>query len=95
MSNKLFGVPLVVWGTFCLALTVVWIFVWPGDKVSATTGARFIILRWFHALVWLFLAIAAFIAAFNVLGSLATARRVAWLSLVTYLVFMGTFLTAR
>ena len=95
MNNKLFGVPLVLWGVLCSVLTIVWIFVWPGDKATATTGLRFIILRWFHALVWLFLAIAAFIAAFNVLGGSATARRVAWLSLVTYLVFMATLLTTR
>jgi hypothetical protein len=95
MDGKLLGVPLVVWGVLCFALTVVWIIVWPSDKAATTVGLRFVILRWFHALVWLFLAIAAFLAAFNVLGGTATARTVAFLSLLTYIIFMGTFLTTR
>ena len=95
MNCRLFGVPLVIWGVLCCALTLVWIIVWPSNKAAATTGFRFVILRWFHALTWLFLAIAAFIAAFDVLGGEATARLVAWLSLLTYLVFMGTFITTR
>jgi hypothetical protein len=95
MDGKLLGVPLVVWGGLCFALTVVWIIIWPSDKAAATAGLRFVILRWFHALVWLFLAIAAFLAAFNVLGGIAIARTVAFLSLLTYLIFVGTFLTTR
>ena len=88
MDAKLFGVPLVIWGALCLVLTAVWIVVWPHDKASAVDGLRFLILRWFHALVWLLLAIAAFIAAFNVLGGASTSRIVAFLALMTYLVFV-------
>jgi hypothetical protein len=95
MDGKFLGVPLVVWGALCLALTVVWIVFWPSDKATATAGLRFVILRWFHALAWLFLALAAFLAAFNASSGLATARVVAFLALITYLVFMGTFITTR
>lgn len=95
MGAKLIGVPLGVWGLACLALTVVWVFVWPSTKTVPGDLVRYFILRWFHALVWLLLAAAAFLAAFDVLGGAGTARVVALLSLGVYLVFMATLLTAR
>jgi hypothetical protein len=95
MTGRLFGIPLVIWGALCCALTVLWVVVWPSAKAAATSGFRFVVLRWFHTLAWLFLAIAAFLAALDAPGGAATARPVALLALLTYLVFMGTFLTAR
>jgi hypothetical protein len=95
MKAKLFGVPFVVWGLLCTILTIIWVFFYPSDTAVATDSVSFFILRWFHAVTWLLLALAAFIAAFNWVGGVATARRVAFLSLVTYLIFMGVFLTSR
>lgn len=95
MDAKLLGVPFVIWGILCIGLTVVWIIFWPSTKVTATDGMRYIILRWFHALTWLLLAFAAFLAAFNWLGGAGTARVVAFLSLITYLIFMATFVFSR
>jgi hypothetical protein len=95
MEAKLFGVPLALWGSICLILAVLWIFIWPSDKAAAVDGMRFFILRWFHALVWLLLALATFTTAFNVFGGASTARIVAFLSLITYLVCMFTAATSR
>lgn len=95
MDVKLFGVPLVLWGALCLVLAAIWIIVWPSEKASTADALHFVILRWFHALVWLLLALAAFIAAFQLLGGASTARIVAFLSLITYLVFIVTFTTSR
>jgi hypothetical protein len=53
------------------------------------------VLRWFHALVWLILAVAAFIGGFEVLGSGSTAKPFAWLSLIVYLIFMFMVLTNK
>lgn len=91
---NLIGVPLPIWGLICLAVAAVWVFVWP-SKTTVTAGLRFFILRWFHAIVWLLLAAAAFIVGFDILGGVATARLVALLSLFTYLAFMLTVATAR
>ncbi|MBK9711019.1 MAG: hypothetical protein IPO81_06715 [Kouleothrix sp.] len=93
MDRKFLGVPLVVWGTLCIVLTIVWSIFWPHQKAATTTGLRFVILRWFHALVWLLLAIAAFLAAIDGLGGPALARTVAFLSLIAYLVFLVTLNT--
>jgi hypothetical protein len=95
METKLLGIPLVVWGGICLVLTIIWIIVWPRDKAVPSDVLRFFILRWFHALTWLLLALAAFIAAFNLFGGVDTARVVAFLSLLTYLIFLATFVTSR
>lgn len=95
MKTKLLNVPLPLWGILCLILAMVWVVVWPREKAAATDEVRYLILRWFHALTWLLLAIAAFLAAYNWLGGAATARVVALLSLVAYLLFLGTFVMAR
>ena len=95
MEAKLFGVPLVIWGVVCIVFTIVWVVIWPSDKVTSIDGVRYVILRWFHALTWLLLALAAFLAAFNWLGGTQTARAVALLSLSVYLIFMGTFVFTR
>lgn len=95
LESKLWGVPNLVWGGVCLILTIVWIIVWPGDKVIPGDIVRFFILRWFHALTWLLLALAAFMAAFKLFGGKGTARFVAFLSLPVYLIFLITFVTSR
>lgn len=94
MKAKLLGIPLVIWGGICILLTIVWVFVWPSDKAAAVDDLQFFILRWFHALTWLFLAAAAFIAAFDILRGAATAKTVAFLALITYLIFVATFVTS-
>jgi hypothetical protein len=92
---KLLGFSLPIWGVVCLAVALVWVFVWPSKKSVPKNSLRFFILRWFHALVWLLLAAAAFIASFDALGGVGTARPVAFLSLITYLIFMATVVTSK
>ena len=88
MGAKLLGVPLVVWGGICLVLAVIWVSVWPSDKVTAADGLRFIILRWFHALTWLLLAMAAFVSASRTIWAASAANILALLSLLSYLVYI-------
>lgn len=95
MEAKFLEVPLVAWGVLCCVLTIVWLVFWPTDKATSSLGFRFVILRWFHALVWFLLAIAAFVAAFNIVGGPATARVLAFLSFITYVIFITTILTTH
>ncbi|MCU0502454.1 MAG: hypothetical protein MUC51_11945 [Anaerolineae bacterium] len=89
------GIPFTVWGIACLVVAAIWVFVWPNNKrVGANSLPRFI-LRWGHALVWLCLAAAAFIAGFDILGGTNTAQFVALLAALTYLVFMMTLVVTR
>ncbi len=91
LRNKLLGVPLVVWGGVCLAVALLWVLVWPSDRIAVASGLRFVILRWFHALTWLLLAGAAFLAASRDSGA-GKAKSVALLALAVYLVFMATLI---
>jgi hypothetical protein len=84
------GLPLPLWSLLCLTVAAVWVFIWPNKKTQANRVQHFI-LRWFHALVWVFLAAAAFIAGVDA----GLAEKVALLSLLTYGVFMFTTLTTK
>jgi hypothetical protein len=95
LESKLWGIPNLVWGGVCLILTIVWVVIWPSNKVFPDDVLRFFVLRWFHALTWLLLALAAFIAAFKIFGGEGTARVVAFLSLPVYLIFLITFTTSK
>ncbi len=92
---SLFGIPVIVLGGVCLGLTIVWVFVWPRGRVTPADGMRYLIVRWFHALVWLLLALAAFVAGLELFGGLALAQPLALLALFVYFVYMFTLLTSR
>lgn len=92
---QLLGLPLFVWGLACLALAIVWVIVWPRDHLTTTGGWQFVILRWFHALTWLLLAIAAFVAYVDLLGGLGSARLIAFAALIVYLIFISTLMRSR
>jgi len=92
---KLLGIPVTIRGIVCLVGAVPWVFVWPSNKPVAPNSLPHLILRWAHALVWVLLATAAFIAGFDILGGANTARFVALLALVTYSVFMATLVATK
>jgi hypothetical protein len=85
----------LIFGVVALMLTLVWLRIFPKRLADKANHWRFIVLRWFHALVWLLLAAAAFVARFEVLGGAHTAQPLAWLSLVAYLTFIVTLLTSK
>jgi len=95
VDEKFLGIPFALWGAVCLLLSFVWGIFWPSDKAVPGHILRFMILRWGHALVWLLLAISAFLAGYGLLGGMQTARVLAQLSLGVYLVFMVTLVMAR
>lgn len=95
MSSTFLGLPLFVWGIACLGVASIWVSVWPRDRGTSTGGLRFMILRWFHALTWLLLGVAAFTAGFPGLGGTRLAQPIALLALALYLIFMTTFVTSK
>lgn len=91
LSNRLWRVPLVVWGVLALILAIVWLVVWPSDMAAGASTVQFVVLRWFHAIVWLLLSAAAFVAASP--GGARWARAICWGALATYAVFVAVMLT--
>ncbi|CAN5893323.1 hypothetical protein BH24DEI2_BH24DEI2_28230 [soil metagenome] len=94
--TKVWGLSAIVWTGLCLAVTVLYLFLWPQQKVTADTAlARHFVLRFCHALVWLLLAVSFWLRGLDGLdGGVTAANRVALAALVAYLVFIATFLTS-
>jgi hypothetical protein len=57
MIKGFLNLPWFLWAALALIIAVIYSFVWPGKNVTLTTGFRFFILRWGHALTWILLAI--------------------------------------
>ena len=57
MITGFFDIPWFVWAAVALLIAVIYTFVWPRKAASASTGLRFFVLRWGHALTWILLAI--------------------------------------
>jgi len=57
MIKGFLNFPWFAWAGLALLVAVIFIVVWPHKAVTATTGFRFFILRWGHALTWIFLAV--------------------------------------
>jgi hypothetical protein len=79
----------LVFGLMALCIAGLYaVFVPKKDKVIATTGARFFVVRWMHSLVWIVLALSFFLRA----TMLATyADPVALLGGILYVVFIVIF----
>lgn len=96
MSETFLGFPLQTWGILCLAVAVAYYFKWPRPKPDRTgpprTALVHYILRLFHSLVWLLLALACFLWA---AGPSTAANAIALTALIVYLVFLFTMLRDR
>ena len=65
LGSTLLGIPLVFWGIGCLAVAVAYYRIWPQPSPKRTqrrTQWQHIVLRYFHALVWVLLAAGCFLA---------------------------------
>lgn len=86
MRTGWFGVPFWVYLAGCAALSLLWLFVWPSDRVSGDAGLRYFLLRWGHSLTWALLASACLCWA---LDALTAGTVLALASLPVYLAFMA------
>jgi hypothetical protein len=57
MIKGFLNLPWFLWAALALIVAVIYSFVWPRKAVTVTTGFRFFILRWGHALTWILLAV--------------------------------------
>lgn len=89
-----FDISWWIWGGLALIVGLVYIFFVPKAKlVAATKGMQFVILRWFHSLVWLILAISCFMRANQFM--IEWANPVALSGGVLYLIFLVAFVRLR
>lgn len=83
------AVPTPVWVGVCLAIALVYVRAWPRKKAAGLTrGPRYFVLRWFHALVWVLLALAVAVRARAGQTAYVAASAIALAALVVYVVFV-------
>ena len=89
----------MVWGFICLSIAVLYLAFYPHSKNEILSGSshkwRYLILRWFHSIVWLLLALSCFMWGEYIPGRTALANILALLSLLFYLTFMVALVLER
>jgi hypothetical protein len=94
VSERLWGVPYLIWGGLALVVAAIFVVVIPNKAaVLNASGLRFLILRWFHSLTWIALAGAAFLRAAG--GASGPARLIAMAALPLYLVYLFTVIANK
>ncbi|NJM06762.1 hypothetical protein HC891_12135 [Candidatus Gracilibacteria bacterium] len=88
MNERFLGVPLIFWGIGCLAVALVWVFVWPAERAVGVGGLRWFLIRWGHTLTWICLA-ACVLCAPAVSRNSYPGRPVGLLGLAAYIGFLG------
>lgn len=64
MIKGFLNLPWWFWGVCALVLSVIWVFVWPQEKVLEPGSIRYIAVRWGHSVVWLLMAASFFMRQF-------------------------------
>ena len=97
MNSALLGLPWILWGLLALLVAGVFAEVWPRTAGSERPRPvwRHLVLRWFHALVWVLLALSCFVRADLMPGGSSAANVAALLGLASYAVFLGTLAMDR
>lgn len=88
----IFGVPWSIAGIICIAISVIYFFIWPKELVSNLPQFQFIILRWFHSLVWILLAISFFLRYIKFEYKNIIVDGLGYAALLVYVIFIVTFL---
>jgi len=92
MSSGPLGLPWLAWAGVAWAVAAVFTVVVP--RSAGATGLQYVILRWFHALVWTLLGLSALVR--ELLPSNAQlADLVAQIALPVYVTYLVTFARAR
>jgi hypothetical protein len=88
-AERIFGVPWLAVAAAAVALAVIYAFV-PGGE--GAIGAHWFVLRWFHTIVWLFLALAALARSKATAAPVEFAAPLAATGGLIYVVYMLTTL---
>ena len=91
-----------LFGLASLGIAIVYAVVWPGWKEGKgeSTGpdrplASYIILRWFHSLAWILIALSLFVRASSLSAGTRSPNILALSGLAVYVVYIAAFLRGR
>ena len=88
MGNTLLGAPLIFWAIVCFSIAVAYYFFWPKPsprRLTPRTTGQHIVLRYFHALVWVLLGLGC------LLGGMSSGELGRWVALAgipVYAIFL-------
>ena len=93
MQSTLMGLPVEMWAMLCFVVAGAYTIYWPRPpRTGERTAWQQFVLRWFHALTWAWIGLAAL--AMKYIG-VTVAQTFGVLGLVTYLVFMIVFVREK
>lgn len=93
MENTLLGLPVEVWAVVCFAVAILYTVFWPRPPRAKQRSAwEHFVLRWLHALTWMWLALAALSSKY--VGGLA-AQTLGLLAFASYIIFMVTLVREK
>ena len=92
LAERIFGVPWTLLVAAALAVAAVYLFV---DTSGSSSGLRWIVLRWFHSLCWLLLALAALAMARITPLPVRWAGPLGMAGGATYAIFIATTMLSR
>lgn len=93
MGTTFFGISWYLWGGLCLVIALIYTALWPRPRKGTQRPFwRHVVLRWFHALVWLLLALACFARPLLPTGALWLSNMLAVLALLAYVTFIGVLI---
>ncbi len=62
MIKGFLNLPYFAWAALALVIAIIFVYVWPRKAVTGpSAGFRYFIIRWGHALTWVFLALSFFL----------------------------------
>ena len=89
MTPSFLSIPFYIWALLCLVVAGIYAVVWPRPKDGQRRAMwQYLVLRWFHSLVWILLAVACLMWAGWLPGNDELAQRFAFVALPVYGVFM-------
>lgn len=95
MDNTLMGIPVEIVAAICFAIAAAYATFWPRPPRTATEPRspwQQFVLRWFHALTWICLGLAALAVKF---AGISAAQLLGLLGLAGYLTFMVVFVREK
>jgi len=93
MNAGFLKIPWIVWGGLALIVALVFVFFVPGaETINILMGWQFVVVRWFHSLCWVLLALNFFLRATNSVALTKLANPVAAAGGISYALYIITFL---
>jgi hypothetical protein len=90
------GVSWIIWGAIALIIAGLFaVFVPYRKQMAGAEGIRYVILRWFHSLLWLMLAVSFFLRLTEATAAQGAANLIAAAAGMLYGIFMITLFTSR